>query len=79
LIAGSAELQLLDDLLARFKERGLLKSRRRQRTDSTHVLDAVRDLNRLEPVAETMRAALIMCPKVLRNYPTSDVSVGQCA
>src|SRR5215218_3343716 len=32
--------------------------RGRQRTDSTHVLGALRVLNRLERVAETLRAAL---------------------
>jgi hypothetical protein len=37
---------------------GLLKARGPQRTDSTHVLAAVRVLNRLELVAETLRAAL---------------------
>jgi transposase len=57
-IAGGAEQQLLDLLLARFKECGLLKARGRQRTDSTHVLAAVRGLNRLELVGETLRAAL---------------------
>ncbi|MHC5826392.1 MAG: hypothetical protein ACYT04_63670, partial [Nostoc sp.] len=30
----------------------------KQRTDSTHVLAAIRNLNRLESVAETLRAAL---------------------
>jgi transposase len=37
---------------------GLLKARGQQRTDSTHVLAAVRVMNRLELVAETLRAAL---------------------
>jgi transposase len=36
----------------------LLKARGQQRTDSTHILAAVRVLNRLELVAETLRAAL---------------------
>jgi len=36
----------------------LLRRRGRQRTDSTHVLGVLRLLNRLEQVAETMRAAL---------------------
>lgn len=49
---------LLDAMLARFREDGLLKARGKQRTDSTHVLAAVRDLNRLECVGETMRYAL---------------------
>src|SRR5690242_11247129 len=38
--------------------RGLLKARGRQRTDSTYVLAAVRAVNRLESVGETLRAAL---------------------
>jgi transposase len=58
LVAGRQELLLLDRMLARFTERGLLKTRGRQRTDSTHVLAAVRAMNRLELVAETLRAAL---------------------
>ena len=58
LITGKAELLLLDSLLRRLQEQGLVKARGRQRTDSTHVLAAVRTLNRLERVGETMRAAL---------------------
>ena len=37
---------------------GLPKARGQQRTDSTHVLAAIRVLNRFELVAETLRAAL---------------------
>jgi transposase len=58
LLAGGKERQLLDILLMHFKERGVLKSRGQQRTDSTHVLAAVRALNRLELVGETLRSAL---------------------
>lgn len=58
LIAGHAEERLLDTLLNAFRERGLLKAGGRQRTDSTHVLANLRDLNRLECVGETLRAAL---------------------
>ena len=58
LVTGGAELLLLDTLLQRLQEQGLVKARGRQRTDSTHVLAAVRTLNRLERVGETMRAAL---------------------
>ncbi len=45
-------------MLTRFRERGFLKARGRQRTDSTHVLAAVCAVNRLESVGETLRAAL---------------------
>ena len=58
LLAGSAEELLLDKLLERCRALGVLKARGQQRTDSTHVLAAVRVLNRLELVAETLRAAL---------------------
>lgn len=58
LLAGHAEYLLLDKMLEHFKARGLIKPRGRQRTDSTHVLGAVRDLHLLELITETMRAAL---------------------
>src|ERR671935_1319447 len=58
LIAGGAEQQLLDALLALCAQRGWLKARGPQRTDSTHVLAKVRALNRIETVAETLRATL---------------------
>jgi transposase len=58
LVAGQAEHRLLDTMLERFKARGLVKARGKQRTDSTHVLGAVRDLHLLELVGETLRATL---------------------
>ncbi len=58
LVNGNAELLLLDQMLSRFRESGLLKSRGKQRTDSTHVLTSVRVLTRHEHLAETFRAAL---------------------
>lgn len=58
LLAGSAEELLLAKLLERCRARGLLTARGQPRTDSTHVLAAIRVLHRLELVAETLRAAL---------------------
>src|SRR5215216_2714069 len=58
LLAGSAAVLLLDKLLERCRTMGLLKARGQQRTDSTHVLAAIRVMNRLELVAETLRATL---------------------
>jgi transposase len=58
LLAGSAEALLLEPLLERCRALGLLTARGQQRTDSTHVLAAIRVLNRLALVAETLRAAL---------------------
>src|SRR5215468_6429842 len=58
LIAGEVETLLLDALLTVARAQGVLKARGRQRTDSTHVVGAIRVLNRLERVGETLRAAL---------------------
>jgi transposase len=58
LVAGGAEHLLLEGMLERFKARGLVRARGKQRTDSTHVLAAVRALHLLELVTETLRATL---------------------
>lgn len=49
---------LLQAVLQKAESLQLLKKRGRQRSDSTHVLGAVAQLNRLELVGETLRAAL---------------------
>jgi transposase len=58
LVRGQAEQVLLDTLLEQVRALGLRKSRGRQRTDSTHVLAAVRMRNRFERGGETLRATL---------------------
>jgi transposase len=58
LITHNAEQRLLDEMLEQFKHRGLLKARGKQRTDSTHVVAAIHQLNQLELVHETLRYAL---------------------
>jgi transposase len=58
LLKGGAEERLLHKLLDACRARGLLKARGRQRTDATYVLAAIRTLNRLELLGETLRAAL---------------------
>jgi transposase len=76
LVAGQAEQLLLETLLTRVRERGLLKARGRQRTDSTHALAAIRVLNRLELVGETVRYALnslaVVAPDWLRAQVPSE-------
>jgi transposase len=57
-IAGKLEQRLLDRLLEQCKQKGWLQERGKQRTDSTHVLAAIRTLNRLESIGEALRAAL---------------------
>jgi transposase len=58
LVGNGAERVIFDRLLGLVKERGLVKAGGRQRTDSTHVLGRIRDLNRLELAGESVRAAL---------------------
>jgi Transposase domain (DUF772) len=49
---------VLDTLLERLAAGGLVKPGGKMRTDSTHVVAAVRDLNRLELAGEAVRACL---------------------
>ncbi|MEU5431688.1 IS1182 family transposase [Streptomyces olivoreticuli] len=49
---------VFDRLVDHCREAGLVGAGGRQRTDSTHVISAVRDLNRLELAGESVRAAL---------------------
>jgi transposase len=55
-VAHHLEEKVLDLLLARLKDMGLVQAGGKQRTDSTAVISAVRDLNRLELVGESVRA-----------------------
>ena len=72
LIVGNAEYLLFETMLTCFKQRGLIKAGGRQRTDATHVLAAVRAINRVVCVGETMRAALNtlaeVAPAWLRSF-----------
>jgi hypothetical protein len=65
IVTGSAELRLLDLMLVRFAERGWLKARGRQRTDSTQVLAKIRALNRVLCVAQTLAHVLAVLAHVL--------------
>jgi transposase len=58
LVTGDLASVALDALLERLAGLGLVKAGGRQRTDSTHVLGAIRELNRLELAGETLRAGL---------------------
>jgi transposase len=58
LLKGGAEELLLERLLECCRALGLVKARGQQRTDSTHVVAAVRLMHRLELVGETLRATL---------------------
>jgi len=76
LLAGSAEERLLNVLLAYCQKQKWLKAGGKQRTDSTHIQGAVRELNRLEIVGETLHHVLNILAQVdpdwLRHQITDD-------
>jgi len=74
LVEHEAAEKLFDKLVITLKERGFIKSRGKQRTDSTHVLAVIRDLNRLELVHETMRNALENLATVAATWLISKAS-----
>jgi transposase len=58
LVACGLEEQLFATMLTVLVDKGLVRAGGKQRTDSTHVISAVRDLNRLELAGESVRACL---------------------
>ncbi|TLM97945.1 IS5/IS1182 family transposase, partial [bacterium] len=58
LLEGKSEAILLEKLLEQCERLDLLKGKKKQRTDSTHIIAAVRGLSLLELVGETMRRVL---------------------
>jgi transposase len=71
-----ASNKLLDVMVSHFKEHKLIKSRGKQRTDSTQVVAAIRQVNRLELVGETIRATLnqiaTLAPEWLQEIISED-------
>ena len=57
-IRNERERMVFDRFLERLQENGWLKGRKKQRTDSLAIFGAIRELNRLELVMETLRLAL---------------------
>jgi transposase len=76
LVRHGAETQIFNRVLELCRAKGLIKKRGMQRTDSTEVLAAIRTLNRLELVGETLRAALntlaVAAPEWTRDHTTLD-------
>ncbi|GIM83041.1 IS1182 family transposase [Salinispora arenicola] len=74
--SGCVEALLFDSVLDRLKAVDLLTAGGRARTDSTHVLGAIRSLERLELVGETLRGALeaiaATAPDWLRSVAPGD-------
>jgi transposase len=76
LLLGGLAAVLLDEMLKLYVEQGWLKSEGQQRSDATHVVAVVRQLNRLEMVGETLRQALevlaVVAPAWLQTQVTPD-------
>ena len=76
LIEKGIEEVILTALLNICREKGLLKERGKQRTDSTHVEAAIRQTNRIVCAIETLRAALnslaVVVPDWLANHVPHD-------
>jgi len=72
-VQGGGEALLFEALLKHARERGWLKARGRQRTDSTHVLAAIQRLSRLECVAETLRHALNVLSAAIPDWVQAHV------
>lgn len=68
LVEGEAGQVLLDELLTQCTKRGWLRGRGQQRTDSTHIVSAVRVLNQLEIVGETLRHCLNVLAMVVPEW-----------
>jgi transposase len=68
LIEADAGRLVLDGILTAARDKGLLKTVGRARTDSTHVQSAARELCWLEMVAETLRSALNALAKAAPDW-----------
>jgi transposase len=69
------EQRVLDLLLDALKTEGLVGAGGKQRTDSTHVISAVRDLNRLELAGESVRACLEAVAAVAPGWLPSVIDI----
>jgi transposase len=68
LVTGDRLLQLLDTLLETCNQKGWIKAKGKARTDSTHILAAIRQLNQLECMGETLRHALEVLAVVVPDW-----------
>ena len=79
LLTHGLEEQVFDALLAVLRAKGLLGTGGKQRTDATHVISAVRDLNRLELAGESVRACLEALAVAAPSWLASVIDLPQWA
>ena len=79
LVAHGLEEQVFVTMLTVLADKGLVRAGGKQRTDSTHVISAVRDLNRLELAGESVRAGLEALTIAAPHWLASVIDVGEWA
>ncbi|MDF2261552.1 IS1182 family transposase [Streptantibioticus ferralitis] len=79
LVEHGMERVVFDRLLEHCKDAGLVGAGGKQRTDSTHVISAVRDLNRLELAGQSVRAALEALAAAAPGWLADTVNVPELA
>jgi transposase len=79
LVEHGLAMLAFDRILDRAKELGLVKAGGKQRTDSTHVVSAVRDLNRSELVGESVRALCEVLAAVAPDFLPATVDLPRWA
>ena len=79
LVEHSLEEQVFTRMLTVLAGEGLIGAGGRQRTDSTHVISAVRDLNRLELAGESVRACLEALSVAAPDWLTEVIDVAEWA
>ncbi len=67
-------MSLLDSLLEKLVEKKPVNARGKQRTDSTHVLLAIRQLQRVEVVGETLRRVLDQVAEVAPEWLLAQIT-----
>ncbi|ANZ13665.1 Transposase domain (DUF772) [Streptomyces noursei ATCC 11455] len=73
------ERLVFDRLVDHCRDAALVGAGGKQRTDSTHVISAVRDLNRLELAGESVRAALEALAVAAPTWLASQINVAEFA
>src|SRR5262249_30626369 len=78
LLAHEREQTVFERVVGYLRERGYIQAGGKQRTDSTTILGAVRDLSTIDLVHETLRLAFVAlvsvdAPWVLKHVPNSFV------
>lgn len=77
LVEHGLEEQVFTAMLAALAGTGLIRAGGKQRSDSTHVISAVRDLNRLELTGESVRACLEVLAVAAPHWLASVIDIGE--